>query len=62
MCQISADSGSVESYFEKEKVDELISNIKAVMLNRNANIQRELKEVMGRYTDRYMWMVHPASG
>ena len=49
MCQISADGRSVESHFEKEKVDELISNIKAVMLNRNANIQRELKEVMGRY-------------
>ena len=49
MCQISADSRSVVTHFEIEKVDELISEIKSVMLNREANVQKELRKIMGRY-------------
>lgn len=49
MCHIFEDNRGVETHFEKSKVDELISEIKSVMLNRDANIQKELREIMGRY-------------
>lgn len=49
MCQISADNRSVATHFEIDKVDELISEIKSVMINRDANIQKELRKIMGQY-------------
>ncbi len=49
LCQISADNGRIETRFKKEKTDSLISEIKEVMLKPDADIQRELKEIMGGY-------------
>lgn len=49
MCQISADSRSVETRFEKENVDQLISEIKSVMLDQDADLQNVLRKIMLHY-------------
>ena len=49
MCQISADNRNVETQFDKREVDKLISEVKAVMCSKDVDIQRDLREIMGRY-------------
>ncbi len=49
MCQISADRRSVETHFDVDKTDLLVSEIKQVMLNNDAHIQRDLRAVMAKY-------------
>lgn len=49
LCQIAGDSRSVNSKFDSNKIDELITGIKNVMLNTDSDIQKELREIMGKY-------------
>lgn len=49
MCQISADRRSVDTKFDIKKVDSLSDEIKAIMMDSNAMIQNDLREVMARY-------------
>jgi HTH-type transcriptional regulator / antitoxin HigA len=49
MCQISAEKGNVSTKFEKDKVDELVSKVKAVMTSSPTDMQGELKELLGQY-------------
>lgn len=49
MCQLAGDGRSIETQFEKVRVDELIEEIKSVMLNPKAEIQSELRTIMAKY-------------
>ena len=49
MCQLSAGRKKVTTRFDKAKVDDLILEIKNIMLKQDADIQKELKEIMSRY-------------
>ena len=49
MCQIAADSRHVETKFKKDKIDELVCELKKIMLNSNADIQKNLRDVLGCY-------------
>ena len=49
MCQITGDGKNVDTRFDKNKVGELISEIKLIMLKRDVDIQKELKEVFEDY-------------
>lgn len=49
LCQIMGENRVVETKFEMEALDQLVSEIKNVMLDRNADIQKELCAVMGKH-------------
>lgn len=49
MCQIAADNRSIQTQFDKAKIDDLILEIKSTMLDRKSNIQVELRNVLGKY-------------
>ena len=49
MCQIEGDNRSVEMQFDVDRVDELIQEIKSIMLKKDANVQKDLQEIMAYY-------------
>jgi len=49
LCQISGNSNSISTCFDIEKIDELITEIKKIMLENSENIYGELVCVMGNY-------------
>lgn len=49
MCQNTADSQRIYPQFDVLQINQLINEIKSIMRNPNANIQKELKETMACY-------------
>lgn len=49
MCQIMGEDRTVESTFCVDKIDELINKIKIVMLDKNADIQKDLRAIFSEY-------------
>ena len=49
LCQIEGDNRIVETQYDSSKVDNLIAEIKKIMLNSEANIQVDLRNVMKKY-------------
>ena len=49
MCQLAGDRSSIETVFDAKQVDKLIDEIKNIMLDKEANIQADLRNVMGKY-------------
>lgn len=49
LCQIAENNKSVATQFDVNKVDDLIAEIKQVMLYTHDNIQEALKLIMGKY-------------
>lgn len=49
LCQIAGEKRTIDSTFTINKVDDLISEIKSVMLDQTANIQEQLREIFARY-------------
>lgn len=49
MCQIWGEDRCIESTFRADKIDELINKIKIVMLDKNANIQEDLRTIFSEY-------------
>ena len=49
LCQISGETSKSSACFEKEKVDDLISEIKTIMTKREGDLQQELSSMMNRY-------------
>ena len=49
LCQIAGDGKRVTTQFDIRQMDALIAEIKSVMLQDNADIQNDLKAVMGKY-------------
>ena len=46
LCQIAGEKHSVDGVFEQEKISELVAELKSVMVNPDADIQKELKKIM----------------
>lgn len=49
MCQMAGDSRSVKTRFDNSRIYELVQEIKDIMINDEANIQRDLRKVMKDY-------------
>lgn len=49
LCQIEGDKRTVEAQYDSSKVDNLIAEIKKIMLDSKANIQVDLRNVMKKY-------------
>lgn len=49
LCQIAGDNSSTESQFEISRIDNLIAEIKQIMLKNDGNIQTDLNLVLGKY-------------
>lgn len=49
LCQISGEKRTVEDCFSLDRVDDLVNEIKGVMLDKTANIQKQLREIFVRY-------------
>lgn len=49
LCQIEADNRTIEAQFDSSKVDQLIAEIKNIMINTEADIQADLRKVMQEY-------------
>ncbi len=49
LCQIEGDKRTVEVQYDSSKVDNLIAEIKQIMLNSESNIQIDLRNVMRKY-------------
>ncbi|MDE6053029.1 MAG: HigA family addiction module antidote protein [Lachnospiraceae bacterium] len=49
LCQIESDSRIIEEQYDASRTDDLIRDIKKVMLKREANIQMDLRSVMKEY-------------
>ena len=48
LCQIAGENRSVDGVFDPEKIGELIAELKSVMVNPDADIQKELRQIMTR--------------
>lgn len=49
LCQIAGDDKNISTKFEKKYIGNLINEIKSIMCQRDASIQRDLKTVMEKY-------------
>lgn len=49
MCQLAENCNSVKTVFDVGQVDKLVNEVKNIMLDKNASIQADLKDVMRRY-------------
>lgn len=49
MCQLEGAGRSIETRFEMDKIDDLVADIKKVMLDEDANIQMDLRTLMEKY-------------
>ena len=49
LCQIAGEKREVESTFNVECVDELIAELKKVMIHREADVQEELRSIFAKY-------------
>lgn len=49
LCQIAGSNKSIGTKFDKKYTNDLIREIKGIMCRNNANIQKDLKEVMEQY-------------
>lgn len=49
LCQIAGDNRSVETQYDVSKIDDLIMEIKRIMLDKDADIQLDLRNTMKRY-------------
>lgn len=49
LCQLAGENTRITTMFDAEKMDQLIWEVKSVMLNENTNIQSDLKRIMKKY-------------
>lgn len=49
MCQIVGEMNSFDEKYDVQRIPELVSDLKTVMMNPDGNIQNDLKSVMQRY-------------
>lgn len=49
LCQLAGENRGIDTSFNEKKIDELTDEIKEIMCSRDANIQRELQEIMAEY-------------
>lgn len=49
LCQIIGDKKSISAVFDIRRLDDLIYELKQIMLNRNADIQHDLQETLGNF-------------
>ena len=49
LCQIFGEEKEISTCFDREQIDRLVAEIKAVMMNPGGNLQQELSGVMNRY-------------
>lgn len=49
LCQMESDGGIIEEQYDALRIDDLIRDIKKIMLNREANIQVDLRNIMKSY-------------
>lgn len=49
LCQIIGDKRSISTVFDISRLDDLIDELKQIMLNRNADIQHDLQETLGKF-------------
>lgn len=49
LCQLAGDDKTISTKFDKKYTNDLINEIKSIMCQKDANIQRDLKDVMVKY-------------
>ena len=49
LCQIKGENRSIKTSFNSTKTDEMIASLKAVMVDKNADVQEELMNIFSKY-------------
>lgn len=49
MCQLHSEQSSVTTKFDSGKIDELVCNLKDIMINHDGDLQKDLKELLANY-------------